>query len=98
MHVYQRFVPHAGRLKYPLALAAASENVAFELAGWRTSTGILLRKPILASLQLTPDIARQVLFHYSYATHKILRATHVLRDVAHQESSELGQCTCLSLK
>ena len=53
-------VPATGHVKYPLALAAASENVAFELAGWRTSTGILLRKPILASLQLTPDIARQL--------------------------------------
>ncbi len=61
MYMYQTFAPHAGRLKYPLALAAASENVAFELAGWRTSTGILLRKPILASLQLTPDIARQAI-------------------------------------
>ena len=48
----------AGHIKYPLALAAASENLAFEMAGWRTSTGVLLRKPILASLQLTPDIAR----------------------------------------
>ena len=54
----------AGRLKYPLALAAASENVAFELAGWRTSTGILLRKPILASLQLTPDVARCITTSY----------------------------------
>ena len=51
---------YAGRLKYPLALAAASENVALELAGWRTSTGMLLRKPILASLQLTPDVARYI--------------------------------------
>ena len=54
----QAVISHAGNLKYPVALAAASENVAFELAGWRTSTGLMLRKPILASLQLTPDIAR----------------------------------------
>ena len=55
---------YAGRLNYPLALASASENVAFELAGWRTSTGILLRKPILASLQLTPDVARYITTFY----------------------------------
>ncbi|EIE22084.1 hypothetical protein COCSUDRAFT_43058 [Coccomyxa subellipsoidea C-169] len=46
-----------GLPKYPLALAAASDNLVFELAGWRTTTGLLLRKPILAALQLTPSVA-----------------------------------------
>ncbi len=48
----------AGLSKYPLALAAASDNLVFELAGWRTTTGLLLRKPILAALQLTPSVAK----------------------------------------
>ncbi len=50
----------AGRPKYPLAMAAASDNLVFELAGWRTTTGLLLRKPIVSALQLTPTVAKCV--------------------------------------
>ena len=46
-----------GRPKYPLAAAAASDNLAFELSGWRTTTGLLLHRPLQATFHFTPSIA-----------------------------------------
>ncbi|CAL8461617.1 g1148 [Coccomyxa elongata] len=55
--------------KYPLAMAAASDKMVFELAGWRTTTGLLLRKPILSALQLTPTVANFALSKLSPLLH-----------------------------
>ena len=48
---------NAGRPRFPVAAAAASDNLAFELAGWRTTTGLLLHRPLTATLHFTPSIA-----------------------------------------
>ncbi|KAK9818270.1 hypothetical protein WJX72_009837 [[Myrmecia] bisecta] len=47
-----------GRALDPTVVVVNSEHVNAELSGWRTSTGLLLRKPVSASVDYTPALAK----------------------------------------
>lgn len=49
---------HAGVPRFPIAMKIEADNLSARAGGWRTSTGVLLRQPMAATINFTPALAR----------------------------------------
>jgi hypothetical protein len=48
----------AGQPLYPLVVDAMSDHISMRVQGWRTTTGVLLQRPIKAHVDFSPSLAR----------------------------------------
>ena len=53
----------AGVPRFPVAMRIEADNLNARCGGWRTSTGVLLRQPMAATINFTPALARYALPH-----------------------------------
>ena len=45
--------------RFPVAGKVEADNLSARFAGWRTSTGVLLRHPMAANINFTPALAKR---------------------------------------
>jgi hypothetical protein len=54
---------HAGQALYPLVVDATSDHMTVRGQGWRTTTGVVLERPIRVTLDFHPSLARSDAFN-----------------------------------
>ncbi|KAK9827236.1 hypothetical protein WJX81_000649 [Elliptochloris bilobata] len=47
-----------GAPRFPVAVKVEADNLSARFGGWRTSTGVLLRQPLAATINFTPALAK----------------------------------------